>query len=141
MPITHPEPDRIVHLSHHLPPPDPKLVDPGLAEKRLPEHGPVRLNLNFLLPELSNLGGTGQSEEWEEIELVVGSGVGETVMKNSELPQYETLDSAESLRGQMYEVANGFTIPTRGQTVFVGMLSSGTPAGLWPKLPTLIKTS
>ena len=56
--------------------------------------------------------------EWEVIELAVDSGASETVIPEDLIKSVQTKPSSASLRGVMYEVANGERIPNMGEKTF-----------------------
>ena len=62
-----------------------------------------------------------QLPEWEVLELAVDSGASETVISEDMVKRFRTTPSNASLRGVMYEVANGERIPNQGEKVFQGL--------------------
>ena len=62
---------------------------------------------------------------WEELELAVDSGAGETVLEKNILKSVPTVQGDPYKKGVKYEVANGQLIPNLGQKTFAGENEGG----------------
>lgn len=68
--------------------------------------------------------------EWEELEMAVDSGAGETVVAESALGAIEMVESESKKRGVKYEVADGTLIENLGEKRFVGVTEEGLKRGV-----------
>ena len=86
---------------------------------------PVTGMLNMLTtirPEGLNVMNSGG---WEEIELTVDSGAGETVVPEGLVNSVEIKEGAASKSGVQYECANGERIPNLGEQKFMAYTQEG----------------
>ena len=77
-----------------------------------PKKAEARAALRTIAPEGLSVIADG---EWEEFELAVDSGAGETVVSEDMILSAEVREGAASKRGVEYEVANGVRIPNVGR--------------------------
>ena len=99
----------------------------GTAEKdkgQGKEHGTKKLGfVGVVEPEEVNQVRT--QEGWEEVELAVDSGAGETVLEKNILKGVPMVQGDPYKKGVKYEVANGQLIPNLGQKTFAGENEGG----------------
>ena len=82
-----------------------------------------------------------REDEWEEIEITIGSGACETVLPSRMLTSIKLQPNEASRRGDEYEIANGHTIPVEGEKRCI-MMTTGSlvPKGIVFQVPNVHKT-
>ncbi len=80
-----------------------------------------------------------EEEEWQEVLFTVDSGAMDTVVGEEECPQFQRSKSPGSRNGLMYEVANGETVPNKGQKHIRGLTEEEVPISIVAQVCSITK--
>ena len=110
---------------------EPDFVAPGKGGRKSEDC--IRLGILGVIEPQGVYALEAEEREWDEVEMAVDSGAGETVMNEACLKAVTTQEGAARRRGVKYEVANGETIENeRGKKVLCGHGGWGDEKGGGP---------
>lgn len=84
----------------------------------------MRLNVLGVIEPLG-VKGLEEAGEWEELEMAVDSGAGETVIEEDALGSVAVVEGEALRKGVKYEVADGTLIDNMGEKRFVAIIAEG----------------